>query len=171
MVNRQIWPDDIQPVEGLAFTPLERIYVRVLTARIAIIYIILMGCALLIPVFMESYGYRILLCVECALAISMAVNLTLSHKIYDIRGYALRHKDITYRTGLFFTKVTTIPFSKIQQVTVRMNPLSRIFSLYYLDILNGSQAAMNQISIPGLTLEQAERMKSLLINETNQNND
>lgn len=171
MVNRQIWPDDIHPVEGLAFTPLERIYVRVLTARIAIIYIILMGCALLIPVFMESYGYRILLCVECALAISMAVNLTLSRKIYDIRGYALRHKDITYRTGLFFTKVTTIPFSKIQQVTVRMNPLSRIFSLYYLDILNGSQAAMNQISIPGLTLEQAERMKSLLINETNQNND
>lgn len=171
MVNRQIWPDDIQPVENLAFTPLEKTYVKVLTARIAIIYIILMACALLIPVFVESDGYWILLGVECVLAIAMSVNLTLSRKIHDIRGYALRDKDITYRTGLFFTKVTTIPFSKIQQVTVRMNPLSRIFSLYYLDILNGSQAALNQISIPGLTLEQAERMKSLLINETCQNND
>lgn len=166
MVNRQIWTDDIQPVEDLAFTPLEKSYVKVLMARIVIIYILLMACALLIPVFVETYGYRILLGVECLLAVTMVINLTLSRKIYDIRGYALRDLNISYRTGLFFTKVTTVPFSKIQQVTIRMNPLSRIFGLYYLDIVNGSQAAMNQITIPGLTHEQAECMKSLLINKT-----
>lgn len=171
MVNRQIWPDDIQPVEHIAFTPLEKTYVKVLTARIAIIYIILMACALLIPVFVEAYGYWILLGVEFVLCVAMAVNLSLARKIYGIRGYALRDRDISYRTGLFFTKVTTIPFSKIQQVSVRMNPLSRIFGLYYLDIANGSQAAMNQITIPGLSLEQAERMKALLINKTDRDND
>lgn len=166
MVNRQVWTDDIQPVDSLAFTPLSKYYVKVLTMRIAIIYIILMACALLIPVLVNDYGLLIFSVVECVLAIAMTLNLILSRKIYDIRGYALRDKDISYRTGLFFTKVTTIPLNKIQQVTIRMNPLSRIFHLYYLDIVNGSQAALNQISIPGLSHEQALRIKSLLINST-----
>lgn len=165
MVNRQIWPDDILPVEELNFTPLEHSYVKLLMARIAIIYIILMACAVLIPVFVDAYGLWILLAAECTLAGAMTLNLILSRKIYNMRGYALRDHDISYRTGLFFTKVTTIPFDKIQQVTIRMNPLSRIFGLYYLDVINGSQAAMNQITIPGLSHDRAERIKSLLISK------
>lgn len=115
MTNRQIWPDEIQPVEKLEFTPLQNSYVKLLMARIAIIYIILMACAALIPVFVDGYGLWMLLAAECVLAMALTINLILSRKIYNMRGYALRDHDISYRTGLFFTKVTTIPFDKILQ--------------------------------------------------------
>ena len=80
--------------------------------------------------------------------------------------FALRNKDISYRSGIFFESVTTIPFSKIQQVSTRMNLVSRLFSLYYVDVINGSQDAMSRLTIPGLSAEKAEQLKSLLINNT-----
>lgn len=166
MTNRQIWPDDVQPVEELSFERLESSYVKVVMGRIFIAYIMLMVCALLIPVMVDTHGIKILIAAECTLTIAFAINLALAKRIYRFKGYALRDKDITYRSGIFFTTVTTVPFKKIQQVSIRMNPLSRIFHLYYVDVINGSQSTMNQITIPGLTIEQAERMKLLLINNT-----
>lgn len=165
MTNRQIWPDAVQPVESLEFQAVEPTYIKVLTARIALTYLLIMGVAFIIPLTVESYGWWILLGVESALAIAMALNIALIHRIYSVKGYALRNRDISYRSGLFFTSVKTVPFSKIQQVSVRTNPLSRMFRLYHLDIINGSQSAGNVISIPGLTHDEAERLKSILINK------
>lgn len=165
MINRQIWPDDVQPVENLEFQPVEPIYTRVLTARIILSYIIFIGLAFIILAFEESYRWWILLGVEAILVITLVINLVLVHKIYDFKGYALRDKDISYRSGIFFTSVKTVPFSKIQQVSVRTNPIARMFGLSYLDIVNGSQSSVNQITIPGLTSDDAERIKALLINK------
>lgn len=165
MINRQIWPDDVQPVEDLEFQPVEPIYTRVLTARIVLCYIIFMALAFIILAFEESYRWWILLGVEAMLVIALVINLVLVHKIYDFKGYALRDKDISYRSGIFFTSVKTVPFNKIQQVSVRTNPIARMFGLSYLDIVNGSQSSVNQITIPGLTSDDAERIKALLINK------
>lgn len=165
MINRQIWPGEVQPVEDLEFQPVEPTYTRVLTARIILSYIIFMGLAFIILAFEESYRWWILLGVEAVLVITLVINLVLVHKIYDFKGYALRDKDISYRSGIFFTSVKTVPFSKIQQVSVRTNPIARMFCLSYLDIINGSQSSVNQITIPGLTSDDAERIKALLINK------
>ncbi len=165
MINRQIWPYDVQPVEDLEFQPVEPIYTRVLTARIILSYIIFIGLAFIILAFEESYRWWILLGVETILVIALVINLVLVHKIYYFKGYALRDKDISYRSGIFFTSVKTVPFSKIQQVSVRTNPIARMFGLSYLDIVNGSQSSVNQITIPGLTSDDAERIKALLINK------
>lgn len=162
MDNFQIFLDEIQPVEKLSFIPLEKIYVKVLTARITLVYFLLMACAL-IPWLIDSCDKWMFCVIECVLATAFAINLGLLRRIYDIKGYALRSKDISYRKGLFFTSVTTVPFNKIQQISIRVNPISRIFGLCYLDIINGSQATANQITIPGLTREKAERLKSFLI--------
>lgn len=165
MTNRQIWPDTVQLVEDLEFQAVEPTYIKVLTARIALTYVLIMGIAFTIPLMADSYGWWLLLGVESALVIAMSVNIALIHSIYCVKGYALRNRDVSYRSGLFFTSVKTVPFSKIQQVSVRTNPLSRMFRLYHLDIINGSQSAGNVISIPGLTLDEAERLKSILINK------
>lgn len=78
MVNRQIWPDEIQPVEDLTFVPLDVTYVKVLMARIALAYILLMACALMILLFVESNAGWILLGAECVLTIAFTVNMALA---------------------------------------------------------------------------------------------
>ncbi len=167
--NRQIWAEDIQPIEDLSFAPVERSYLKVVAIRIICVYIILMGAILLIPAFWDTWLPALI--ADAVLAVAFAVNLAFTRKIYDFKGFALRERDISYRSGIFFTSITTVPFCKIQQVSIRMNPVSRIFKLYYVDVINGSQSAMNQLTVPGLTLEKAEQLKSLLINKADTDND
>ena len=171
MTNRQIWPDDIQPIEEFHFEHIERPYIKVIIIRITLIYLVLMAVALFIPEFVSGHAIAILIATETVLAVAFAINVSMMRKIYSFKGYALRDKDISYRSGILFESVTTIPFSKIQQVSIRMNPVSRIFKLYYLDVINGSQDSMNSVTIPGLSHEKAERLKSLLINKADLSND
>lgn len=166
MENRQIWLNDIEPVEALSFEKIENSYMKVIMARLVIVYFVLMGCALFILMLDTPYDTALLVATECLLATAFAVNAVLVRKIYDFKGFALRNKDISYRSGIFFESVTTIPFSKIQQVSTRMNLVSRFFSLYYVDVINGSQDVMSRLTIPGLSAEKAEQLKSLLINNT-----
>jgi len=171
MTNRQIWLEDIQPIEDLHFEHIERTYIKVIIVRLTLIYFVLMAMALFIPEFVSDHAVAILIAAETVLAVVFAINISMMCKIYSFKGYALRNNDISYRSGIFFESVTTIPFSKIQQVSIRMNPVSRIFKLYYLDVINGSQDSMNSVTIPGLSHEKAERLKSLLINKADLTND
>lgn len=171
MTNRQIWPEDIQPVERLSFSHIEKRYTKVIVIRLVLVYLILMALALIIPTLGLNNSMVVFATAECILATAFAVNVALLHKIYQCKGYALREKDISYRSGIFFETVKTIPFNKIQQVSIRLNPVSRIFGLYYLDVINGSQAAVNSVTVPGLSLEKAEQLKTLLINNTDRDND
>lgn len=159
---------DNAPVDNLSFEGVERRYVNVFVVRLTLVYILLIACMLLIPLVWDVWWPAIV--GAAVLAAAYAVNVALARRIYDFKGYALRPADISYRTGIFFTSIVTIPFSKIQQVSIRMNPVSRMFGLCYVDVVNGSQAAMNRLSIPGLTPERAERLKSLLINHADRRN-
>ena len=51
-------------------------------------------------------------------------------------------------------------------MSLRQNPVSRLFGLYAVDIVNGAQMQAETV-IPGLSLEKAEEMKSLLIERAN----
>lgn len=152
-----IKPDDF------CFRPVEKSYIKMVFIRICLVYIILMACAPLILLAEAKVALPLLISAESVLAISFVINLAFARKIYAFKGYMTGENDISYRSGIFFSSITTIPYCKIQQVSVRLNPLSRIFGLYYLDVINGSQTATNSITIPGLTREDAEGLKSLIM--------
>lgn len=171
MTNRQICLEDSQPVEDLRFQNVDRKYVKLKKVYIVMAYVALMLLALIILASESSYAFTLWITVECALAVACLINISLTGKIYAFAGYALRDQDISYRSGIFFPTVTTVPFSRVQQVSVRMNPISRIFKLCCVDVTNGSQGASNQFSIPGLTKDTADKIKSLLISKTECGND
>ena len=125
---------------------------------------------MLLPLFLlltDEFDGRnlIVICAEAVLLAAGLVNLSILPKAYAYKGYAVREHDITYRSGIVFPKAVTIPFCKIQQVSIRQNPVSRMFGLYAVDIVNGAQMLAETV-IPGLTREKAEEIKSLLIERT-----
>lgn len=101
-------------------------------------------------------------CAESVLLAAAAVNMLFLPKAYAYKGFAIREHDITYRSGIIFPKTVTIPFCKVQQVSVRQTPVTRMFGLYAVDIVNGAQF-LAETTIPGLTKEKADRIKALLI--------
>mgnify|MGYP000726175578 FL=1 len=167
MTNRQLILEDIDKVENLTFVPLEKDYLKVQFVSTVLAWLGLM----LLPLFLlfwEEAGVRniVLISVEAILAAAAAVNLLILPKAFAHKGFAVREHDITYRSGIVFPSVTTVPFCKIQQVSLRQNPVSRLFGLYAVDIVNGAQMQAETV-IPGLTREKAEEMKSLLIERAN----
>lgn len=115
-------------MKDLEYHPLEPQYLRVQYLRMLLIYLFLMGLsASLFWADGLASNVTVALCLEILLLVAMCFNLRLVPQAYRIKGYALREHDITYRSGLFFPTVTTIPYSKIQQAG-SVRPFCRVFS-------------------------------------------
>lgn len=56
----------------------------------------------------------------------------------------------------------TIPLCKVQQVSIQQNPISKIFGLYSIAIVNGAQFEAETV-IPGLTKARADEMKTIIM--------
>lgn len=163
MTNRQWNLDDIDRVEDLSYAPLEKSYLKAQAVMTALSWFGLMFLPICLFFVDEFVGRRlIVICAEAAMFTAALVNLMLLPKAYSYKGYAVREHDITYRSGIIFPKTVTVPFCKVQQVSIRQNPVTKMFGLYAVTIVNGAQILAETV-IPGLTREKAEEIKSLLI--------
>ena len=99
---------------------------------------------------------------EILIIISALINLSIVARAWKFKGYAMRENDITYRSGIIFPKLTTIPFERIQQVSVKQNPVSKFYGLFTVEIINGAQG-LSSLTIPGLTEERANQIKNMVI--------
>jgi len=159
MPNHQIFPDNIDKVTDLKYELLDRKYPKIQLLNVVLRYLILMLLSLFI-LFTERVD--LLIMAECVLAAACIVNLAVVPKAYAVKGYAFREHDISYRRGLLYRKVTTIPYSKVQQVSVEQDPVARLFGLYSVEVVNGAQEH-SQLDIPGLTEERANQIKTFIL--------
>lgn len=98
----------------------------------------------------------------CFLAV---VNLLLTYFGFYKKGYAVRDKDISYKTGLFWKSKTLIPFNRIQHSEVKQGPFERMFGLSSLRVFTAGGSA-SDLSINGLKQEQANHLKQFIIKKT-----
>lgn len=77
------------------------------------------------------------------------------------RKYAVREKDISYRNGVLFHKLTTVPFSRIQHVEIYESPISRLLKLSTLNIFTAGESG-NDLKIKGLPNKEAEKIKQFI---------
>lgn len=140
------------------FNSLDRRYQRVQLINIVIVYALLMGLALLL---LTVDTPLLCLSVEALLAIVLVVNLCILPRAFRYKGYSLSQQDISYRRGIICPKTTTIPFVRVQQVSMSQNPVSKLYGLYSVEIVNGAQTLV-EMSIPGLSEETASTLKNLV---------
>lgn len=86
---------------------------------------------------------------------------------FQYMGYALREKDISFKSGLFWRSMTTVPFNRVQHCDLKQGILDRRFDLSKLTIYTaGGQST--DLMIPGLLPETAERLKTYILRSTEQ---
>lgn len=81
-------------------------------------------------------------------------------RVLEVRrlAYQLREHDLSLRSGVITHRVESLPFSRIQHVNVHRGPIERSLGLATLQV----STAGPDISIPGLTQADAERIKLLV---------
>ncbi|MDE6740804.1 MAG: PH domain-containing protein [Muribaculaceae bacterium] len=151
--------DDVKPVDELRYERINRKYRNVQMILTSFGYMLLGGASLFLLLIDNRIWY---VAVECVIAVAFAINMFILRKAWEYKGYALRVRDITYRSGIVFPKTTTVPYVRLQQVSVKQNPVSKIFGIYAVEIVNGAQG-MASLTIPGLSEERAKQIKDIAL--------
>jgi len=80
------------------------------------------------------------------------------------KGYAVRDKDIVYKSGVFWRTVTAIPFNRIQHVEKSSTPLDRRFDIATLQLFTAGGSG-GDLRIHGLPAETAETLRTYILSK------
>jgi hypothetical protein len=75
-------------------------------------------------------------------------------------GYAEREDDLIVRRGVMFSRLSVVPYGRMQFIDVTAGPLERAFGLRTVRM--HTAAAASDARIPGLELAEAERLRDQL---------
>jgi len=78
------------------------------------------------------------------------------------KAYAVRDRDILYKSGVFWLTVTAIPFNRIQHVEKSSTPLDRKFHLATLQLFTAGGSG-GDLKIHGLSEKTAEKLRTFIV--------
>ena len=160
-VNPEVAIDSLPAAERVAWRPLDSRYLpRVLLGQ-AIRWAIILGVAgvaqvLLTPLAPPWLTQWPLVPLLWALLGLAALRALLWPFVSVPRcGYAVRDKDILYKTGVLWRNNQVVPFNRVQHAVNSHGPLDRYFHLATLTV----NTAGGGLSVPGLAEDVAERLR------------
>lgn len=164
--NQQLDITQLPAVERLEMTPLEPDYkiVRYISGGIiATALIIISWSIILLQPDTWPYGFY-----AATFITLLALWIIIYHGLsFEFMGYAMREKDISFKSGLLWRSMTTVPFNRVQHCDIKQGMLDRRFGLAKLTIYTaGGQST--DLMIPGLLPDTAERMKTFILQSTEQ---
>lgn len=165
--NNQIWLSDIPKGESIEFTSLLPKYKQLLNIQ-WITFFALLIIALVVAYFnfekieLVWFGVAFTLWLIFLLAKFSFIQLGFPNK-----GYAIRQKDLHYRTGYLTYKTISVPFNRIQHVEIRQGFISKMLDLAILKIYTAGNSA-HDLSLKGISLETAEEIKQIVTSKVTQ---
>ncbi|MDH3441937.1 MAG: PH domain-containing protein [Gammaproteobacteria bacterium] len=83
-------------------------------------------------------------------------------------GYAVRERDIIYKSGVFWHTVTAVPFNRIQHVEKSSTPLDRRFNIATLQLFTAGGTG-GDLKIHGLPAKSAEKLRFFILEKIGAN--
>tara|TARA_B110000091_G_scaffold138804_1_gene148393 strand:+ start:1166 stop:1675 length:510 start_codon:yes stop_codon:yes gene_type:complete len=145
----------------VAFKPIHKSYLNVILIHLVVLFIGLFSVAFFIDykgvLEVEIDSFLIYLFV----LILFIVVLFMNFYSFKKRKYVVREKDISYQKGLFFKKMTTVPFNRIQHIEIDQGPISRLFNVVSLSVFTAGDSS-DDLKIRGLLKEEAQEIKEYI---------
>lgn len=165
--NKQVWLADIPKSETIEFTSLLPKYKLVLNIQWAVFFALLLavlGFAYFRFDDIEFIWFGVALIVWLVL---LLIKFSFIHLGFPNKGYAIRQKDLHYRTGYLTHRVISVPFNRIQHVEIRQGFISKALNIAVLKIYTAGNSA-HDLSLKGISLEMAEDIKQVLTSKVTQ---
>lgn len=129
-LNDQVHIENLPRVENVTLTPIEPSYRKVLHWE----WLILCGLLGILVAILLYFIKPLHQVIGASLMIGGWVLLAgawywLQEKSFTTRAYAIREKDVIYRSGWIIQSTHTCPFNRIQHSAVTIGPLERKFGL------------------------------------------
>lgn len=164
--NPQIDVTSLPKVEELVFQPLEKEYLTVsLLSRSVTFFII--GLVLGVIVFINPFDLPSIVVKGLMLffVLYLIWSFVSTIKGFKHKSYALRSKDIVYKSGWLWQSTTTAPFNRVQHVMIDQGLIERQFQLSKLKIFTAGGSG-SDLTIPGLNPNTAMTLKEFIVKKT-----
>ncbi|RLD20552.1 MAG: hypothetical protein DRI69_06085 [Bacteroidetes bacterium] len=159
--NQQVDLSTLPSADDLHFTPLEKNYRRLqYIISVIVTVVVLIGLVILFWLVNIPTWIAVLICgfwIFIGLLILVFIKEGYTHK-----GYAVRARDLVYKTGWLYKKQVTVPFSRIQHVDIKQGVLERKYKLSNLNLYTAGGAS-SDLTIPGINIDDAKRFKSFIL--------
>lgn len=86
---------------------------------------------------------------------------------FSKRKYAIREHDISYKSGVIFKAITTVPYVRIQHLEINQGPFSRFFKLATLNVYTAGDSS-DDLEINGLLKTEALQIKEFISKKINE---
>ncbi len=151
-------------VEELAFTNIHKNYLKVIVFNFFLVLAITIGAVyFFINKTKKTFFLDNSLYIFLGIAIIFSVILTLLIIGFFKRKYALREKDISYKSGVLIHTLITVPFSRVQHIEIDEPPFSRFFKLATLNIYTAGESG-GDLKIKGIPKQEALKIKEFINN-------
>lgn len=156
--NYQLDPASLPQIQEIEYLPIEKKYEQVMRISCAIGWTFPLAFFVVVMIAEHwMWALALLLCIAL-----LIVHIILVKKIVAFRGYALREKDISQKKGLIFHRYTTVPFNRVQHVSVEQGIISRTVGLATLKVYTAS-GEQNAFVLKGLRPERAHELKQFIL--------
>lgn len=96
----------------------------------------------------------------------MALLILLFVASFKKRGYAVRSKDVVYKSGIIAESTTIVPLNRIQHIELNEGLFSRIFKLGSLQLFTAGGDS-GHLKITGIPIDEAKSIRDFLLNTLN----
>lgn len=163
--NLPITLEGLPEVQSIPFKPIHRNYLKVLRISWFIFFFLLFaGCAALIFFVDELQKALVISIASGAYLVILLATVIIGTASFKRKEYAVREKDILYRTGWIFQNLHMVPFNRMQHCVVHMGPIERKFGLASISLFTAASEGKD-ITIHGLTQIEAEQLKELIMQQ------
>jgi len=167
--NPQLGIDHLPAYQESEYNPLEPAYKKVIQYISAFFVLLLLAGPVLLYFVHDDpeaniYPWVVYGSIIIWLLISIVI-MAIVGPAFRQKGYAVRERDISYKTGLLFRKTTTIPFNRVQHCDIKQGLISRYFGLSKLNVYTAG-GAKSDLSIPGLTTDKAQKLMDFVLQKT-----
>jgi membrane protein YdbS with pleckstrin-like domain len=166
--NSILLPDNLPEIVPEDFNRLDRRYLKIIFIRIAVFALVLAAGLISLIVFAEEKPPGLILAALITGIALLIIYITVISVLgFPIKGYLLRERDISYKTGLIYYKQISVTFNRIQHVEVSQGILGKLFHLSSVKIYTAGGNA-SDISIPGLYVSDAQKLKAFISEKISQ---
>lgn len=163
--NPEVLPENLPTVDDIEWHALDPRYVRRLQVESLLTALTIFGGLMIIEVL--PFPLKDVMSTGLAAGIAgLILTRGLAWPTVSVprKGYAIRSRDILYRSGVLWRSVAAIPFNRVQHVETAHTPLDRRFRLATLK-LHTAGGAGGDLKIHGMPAEVAERMRVFLLEQ------
>ena len=158
---------ELPDINQVDFTKINKDYFKVILINFFLYFIPLLITLIILDLYVFSddiKAYQIL--IFTSFFIFFGAILLYIILMFPLRMYSVRDKDISYKSGLFFRTLTTVPFSRIQHVEIDEGPISRVFKLASISVYTAGDSS-DDLIIKGIKREKALQIKEFISTKVN----